>query len=139
MESLNLSVNPSELEEFVHIDDEDNEEYATSVLEDVEELLETIKIVETTMDDDGDVNTQELNVGLENKIIFQGFDSLYKQVLDIEDRLLCLEVQAETEKTFDDLNKSFESFQSNIRMVGLKAKCKKLQNLRQMTIHDMFN
>jgi hypothetical protein len=63
MESLNLLVDPSELEKFVHIDDEDNEEYATAVLEDVEELLETMKIVETTMDDDGDVNTQELNVG----------------------------------------------------------------------------
>jgi di/tripeptidase len=81
--------------------------------------------------------------GLENKVIFQGFDSLYKQVLNIGDQLLCLEVQAkvqaEAEETFDDLKKSFESFQSKIRMVSLKAKCKKLQNLRQMTINDMFN
>jgi hypothetical protein len=37
---------------------------------DVEELLETIKIVETAMDDDGNVNTQELNVGLKNGVIF---------------------------------------------------------------------
>ncbi len=85
MEFLNLSVDPSKLEKFVHIDDEDNEEYATAVLEDVEELLETMKIVETMMDDDGDVNIQELNVGLGNGVIFQGFDYLYKQVLDIED------------------------------------------------------
>jgi hypothetical protein len=85
MESLNLSIDPSEVEEFVHIDDEDNEEYATTVLEDVEELLETMKIAEMAMDDDGDVNIQKLNVGLENRVIFQGFDFLYKQVLDIED------------------------------------------------------
>ncbi len=32
-----------------------------------------------------------------------------------------------------------ESFQSKIQTVGLKAKRKKLQNLRQMMIHDMFN
>ncbi len=139
MEFLNLSVNPSELEEFVHIDNEDNEEYATVVLEDVEKLLEMMKIVETVMDDDGDVNTQELNVGLENKVIFQGFDYLYKQVFDIEDQLLCPDVQTEAEETFDDLKKLFESLQSKIRTVGLKAKHKKLQNLRQMTIHDMFN
>jgi hypothetical protein len=63
MESLNLSVDPSELEKFVHIDDEDNEKYASTILEDVEELLEMMKIAETAMDDDGDVNTQELNVG----------------------------------------------------------------------------
>jgi hypothetical protein len=32
-----------------------------------------------------------------------------------------------------------KSFQSKIQTVGLKAKRKKVQNLRQMTIHDMFN
>jgi hypothetical protein len=53
--------------------------------------------------------------------------------------LLCLEVQAKAEETFDDLKKSFESFQSKIWIVDLKAKCKKLQNLRQMTINDRFN
>jgi hypothetical protein len=85
MESLNLSIDPSKLEKFIHIDDEDNEKYATAVSEDVEEFLETMKIVEMAMDDDGNVNTQELNVGLENGVIFQGFDSLYKQVLNIKD------------------------------------------------------
>jgi hypothetical protein len=139
MESLNLSVDPSKLEEFIHINNEDNEKYAIIVLEDVKKLLETMKIAETAMDDDGDVNTQKLNVGLENEVIFQGFDSLYKQVLDIKDQLLCPEVQAEAEETFNDLKKSFESFQNKIQMVDLKAKRKKLQNLRQMTIHDMFN
>ncbi len=39
MESLNLSVDPSKLEEFVHINNEDNEKYAIVVLEDVKELL----------------------------------------------------------------------------------------------------
>ncbi len=109
-----MFVDPSELEEFIHIDDEDNEEYAIDVLEDVEELLETMKIVETMMDDDGDVNTQKLNVCLENGVRFQGFDSFYKQVLDIEDQMLCFEVQVKAEETFDDLKKSFESFQSKI-------------------------
>ena len=82
-------------------------------------------------------NGKRLN--LENKVIFKGFDSLYEQVLEIEDQLLCPKVQAEAEETFDDLKKSFESFHSKIRAVGLKTKRKKLQNLRQMTIHDMFN
>ena len=82
-------------------------------------------------------NGKRLN--LENGVIFQGFDSLYEQVVDIEDQLLCPKVQVEVEETFDDLKKLFESFHSKIRVVGLKAKCKKLQNLRQMTIHDMFN
>jgi hypothetical protein len=52
-----------------------------------------------------ETNRKRLNLG--NGVIFQGFDSLYKQVLDIED---CPEVQVEAEETFDDLKKSFESF-----------------------------
>jgi hypothetical protein len=43
------------------------------------------------------------------------------------------------QETFDDLRKLFESFQSKVRAVTLKAKRKILQNLRQMTIHDMLN
>jgi hypothetical protein len=34
----------------------------------------------------------------------------YKHALDIEDQLLCLEVQTKAKETFDDLKKSFESF-----------------------------
>ena len=82
-------------------------------------------------------NGNRLN--LENIVIFQGFDSLYEQVFEIKDQLLCLKIQTVAEETFDDLKKSFESFQSKIRAVGLKAKQKKLQNLHQMTIHNMFN
>ena len=69
----------------------------------------------------------------------QGFESFYKQVVDIEDQLLCSKVQEEAEETFDDLWKLFELFQSKVRAVTLKAKCKNLQKLRQMTIHDMLN
>ena len=50
-------------------------------------------------------NGKRLN--LENKVIFKGFDSLYEQVLEIEDQLLCPKVQAEAEETFDDLKKSY--------------------------------
>jgi len=62
--------------------------------------------------------------GLENKVIFQGFDVLYKQVLNIKDQLLCFEVQAKAEETFDDLKKSFESFQSKIQTSTSKPNVK---------------
>jgi hypothetical protein len=53
--------------------------------------------------------------------------------------LLCFEVWKEVEETFNDLRKLFESFQSKVRVVTLKTKCKNLQNLYQMIIHDMLN
>jgi hypothetical protein len=36
--TLNLFVGQDELEEFIHVDDENSEEFAAAVLEDVEEL-----------------------------------------------------------------------------------------------------
>jgi hypothetical protein len=79
------------------------------------------------------------DLGLGNTVVFKGFESLYKQVVDIEDQLLCFEVREEAEKTFNDLKKLFESFQSKVRAITSKTKHKNLQNLRQMTIHDMLN
>ena len=77
--------------------------------------------------------------GLTACTVPHGFKSVYKQVVDIEDQLLCSEVREEAEETFDDLRKLFESFQSKVRVVTLKAKRKNLQNLCPMTIHDMLN
>jgi len=54
---------------------------------------------------------------------------LYKQILDIEDQLLCSNVQIEVEEAFDNLKKSFEEFQAKVRAVVLKARRKKNQNL----------
>jgi hypothetical protein len=111
-------------------------------LEDIEELLGTMKIAEENLDDDNDddiLTSQASGSGLGNILVFKGFESLYKQVVNIEDQLICFEVREEVEETFDDFRKLFESFQSKVRAVTLKAKRKILQNLRQMTIHDMLN
>jgi len=140
--ALNLYVGQDELENFVHVNDENSEKFAAVVLEDVEEILETMKIVEENLDDDNDddiLTSQASDSSLGNTVVFKGFDSLYKQVVNIEDQLLCSEVRKEAEETFDDLKKLFESFQSKVRAITLKAKRKNLQNLRQMIIHDMLN
>jgi hypothetical protein len=79
--TLNLSIGQDELEKFVQVDNENNEEFAIVVLEDVEELLETMKIVEENLDDDNDDDIpifQASNSGLGNTVVFKGFKSLYK-------------------------------------------------------------
>jgi hypothetical protein len=78
IQSLNLSINQSELEEFVHIDDESNEEYVAVVLEDVEELLESMKINEAGLDENSNVNQPEQIVESHDRVEFHGFESLYK-------------------------------------------------------------
>ncbi len=74
IESLNLSINQSKLEEFVHIDDESNEKYAAAMLEDVKELLESMKINEAGLDEDNDVNQPEQIVEVQDRVEFHGFE-----------------------------------------------------------------
>ncbi|KAL2633596.1 hypothetical protein R1flu_005075 [Riccia fluitans] len=124
IESLNLSIDQSELEQFVHIDDKSNEEYAAAVLEDIEELLESMKIDEVGRDEDSNVNQPEQIVESQDRVDFCGFESLYKLILDIEDQLLCSIVQTEAEEALDNLKKSFEEFQTKFRGVVLKARNK---------------
>jgi hypothetical protein len=134
-EELNLCIDSSELNEFIHADDENNEMFAASVLEDVEEVMETMNISEIAENEDDD---EADPLETESHTQFEGFEALYEQVLDIEDQLLCHEVQIEADETYDDLKKSFEVFQNKLRTLMLRAKRKKLQNLRQMTIHDYY-
>ncbi len=50
--ALNLSVRQDELEKFVHVDDENNEKFVAAILEDVEELLEMMKIAKENLNND---------------------------------------------------------------------------------------
>ncbi len=77
--ALNLSVGQDELEEFVHVDDENSEKFAVVVLEDIEELLETMKIAKENMEDDNDddiLTSQASYSSLGNTVVFKGFESL---------------------------------------------------------------
>jgi hypothetical protein len=130
--TLNLSVGQDELGEFVHVDDENNEEFIIVVLENIEELLETIKIAKENLKDDNDdgiLTSQASNSGLGNTVVFKGFESLYKKVVDIEDYMFYSEVREEVEETFNDLRKLFESFQSKVRVVTLKSQTQKSSKL----------
>ena len=50
---------------------------------------------------------------------FKGFETLHNTVLDIDDQLLCTDVQTEAEQIYDELQRSFETFQRNINKLTL--------------------
>ena len=85
-------------------------------------------------DDDNDQDAIPLTDGID----FDGFDKLYGTVLKIEDQLMCPDVQAEAGESYGDLKNAFDCFQKMLRRVTLDAKRKKMKNLAQMTLHDMF-
>ena len=69
---------------------------------------------------------------------FKGFETLHNTVLDIDDQLLCSDVQTEAGQIYDQLWRSFETFQRNVNSLTLDVKQKKCLHLRQMTLHDML-
>ena len=79
-ETLNLNIESSELDEFVHADDENNEKFAAAVLEDVKELLETMNVSEIAENEgDDEADPLEKNVETESHTQFEGFEVLYKK------------------------------------------------------------
>jgi hypothetical protein len=65
--------------------------------------------------------------------------TLYKQVLDIEDPLLCPKFKQKQRKHSMTLRNRLNHFITRSKWLASKPNTKKLQNLHQMTIRDMFN
>ena len=70
----------------------------------------------------------------------QNATAIYNKVLEVEDQLLCpdVQVQVQARNYYNDLRNSFELFQQNLRQIILDAKRKREQNMHQLTIHDLF-
>ena len=64
------------------------------MVEDIEEVLETMQIEEEPPIDD-EIQPMETFVESESAIDFKGFEALHIIVLDVDDQLLCSDVQME--------------------------------------------
>ena len=72
------------------------------------------------------------------KIGNKGCEALHNIVLDIDDQLLCSNVQTQAGQMYDELWWSFEMFQRNINNLTLNVNRKEFMHSQQMTLHDMF-
>ena len=138
---LNIPIDESTIDEFVHVDDENSEEFSHEILVDVNDVLERMQTTNDNEDEsdhtmvEACVQSPELT---ESDITFGGFENMYIKVLEVEDQLLCPDVQAQAENDYNDLKNSFDLFQQKLRQVVLKAKRKRERNMHQLTIHDLF-
>ena len=125
----------------MHVDDENSEEFSHEILDDINEALESIQA--TNVYEDENVHTVvESCVGSPsptgNDATFCGFEHIYNKVLEVEDQLLCPDVQAQAGNYYNELRNSFDLFQQKLRQVILDAKHKREQNMHQLTIHNLF-
>ena len=118
--ALNIPIDESTLDEFVHVDDENSEEFSHEILDDVNEVLESKQA--TNDNEDENVRTvvescSHSPARTGNDVTFCGFEHIYNKVLEVEDQLLCPDVQAQAGNYYNELRNSFELFQQKLRQV----------------------
>ena len=121
-----LKPNDVKLEEmidFLNINDINKEEYCVVMLEDVDEVLETMRNEEEPTID-GEVQPIETFVEFESATGLKGFEALHNIVLDVGDQFLCSDVQTGARQMYDELQRTFETFQRNVNNLKLNVKCK---------------
>ncbi|KAI6647728.1 hypothetical protein LOD99_8569 [Oopsacas minuta] len=134
--SVNIVIEEDELNEFMHIHDKNNEKYPQARLDYVNRYW--LQCIQKMMTDDDCDDQSNGSAPIVKEVILNRFEELYRRVLEVEDQLLCTDVQAQTGDAYGDLKNTFENFQRELRQVASEAKRKSAQNLRQLTMHDMF-
>ena len=93
------------------------------LLKDVDGVLETMRIEEEPPIDK--IKLIETFVDSESATDFEGFQALHNIVLDIDDQLLCSDVETEARHMYDELQRSFETFERNVNKLTLMSGVKK--------------
>ena len=131
------------MEEFIHIDDENNKVFSQEILDDENEVLETMQTTPENAEDESDHTSSlpklEHHFRNQQKIVSISVGlSNVRKILEIEDQLFCPEVQAQVGDEYGELKNSFEPFQRKLRRVIVEAKRKRGCSKHQLTIRDMF-
>ena len=114
-EALNIPIDEGTMDEFVHADDENGEEFSKEIMEDVNEVLTRAQTTVGNEDANEDMIVEACAqnsepVVLTNDVTFDGFEKMYNKVLEVEDQLLCPTAQAQAGDGYSEMKNSFEIF-----------------------------
>ena len=73
--ALNILINESTLDEFVHVDDKNSEEFSHEILDDVNEVLESIQATNDNEDENVHTVVESENDNEENDVTFCGLNT----------------------------------------------------------------
>ena len=73
--ALNIPINESILDEFVHVDDKNSEEFSHEILDDVNEVLKSIQATNDNEDENVHTVVQSENDNEENDVTFCGLNT----------------------------------------------------------------
>ena len=110
-------------------------------MNDVNEALESIQAINDNEDENVHTVVESCAhspAPTGNDVTFYEFEHIYNKLFEVEDQLLCLDVQVQARNYYNELRNSFELFPPKLRQVILDAKRKREGNMHQLTIHDPF-
>ena len=137
--ALDIAIGNDKLDQFMHIDDENNEEHSKALLHDVNTALAAEQSGKNADINDGAGSSNACEGELvTNSVDFYGFDQLYSKVLEVEDQLRYPVLQEQARDDYYKLNNTFECFQQKLRQVTLRVKQKRMKNICQLTLHGMM-
>ena len=109
--TLNIPIDECIIEEFMHIDDENNEMFSQVISDDVNEMLETMQTRAETMEDESDHAIVETCTPFpeptKDKVNFCEFQNMYEKVLEVEDQMLCPDLQAHEGDEYNKVKYAF--------------------------------
>ena len=90
------------------------------MLRDIDKVLETMRIEEEPPIND-EIQPIKPFAKFESASAFKGFEALCNTVLDIDNQLLCSDVQTKAGQMYDELQRSFVTFQQNFNKLTCQA------------------
>ena len=130
-------ITAEEIQNYLHIDDEDSPDLLDAILTDVKEVLnERVENPESTaMDCDDD--EESVTVVLDDSIITE-CDEVLESLTRIGGKVISDQWKLLSGSGHDRLMTAFQSFVRQVRSLSITAKKERVRNTRQTTLHECF-
>jgi hypothetical protein len=137
-----FNLNEEELNDYLNVDNADNEAFVTEILNEVEDLFVRLDSNELPQDeaDEEQFEYDREGVSQEEEMEFAGFNSLYKSLLQLKEQVFLAnfgDIDATAE--FDGLVNDFDKLESRMRKLIRLERQKQSRSLTQLTLHDYFH
>ena len=88
-------------------------------------------------DDDDETISAQNNKNSE-QVLFSGFDTLYENMVALEDQILCKEFQGEAGEKYEKITSHISALQQLLWGVTRDVKRRQIGRVWQSTLHDSF-
>ena len=121
---LSIHINQQEINDFISTANEDNPEYIKALMEDVEETLNNNGAADKSNleNDDDDETISAQNNKNSEQVLFSGFDTLYENMVALEDQILCKEFQDEAGEKYEKITSHILALQQLLQGVTRDVK-----------------